>query len=156
MLAYAFRDESAPWILAAGKLDFHFLALRVDGLESGVYALEGLDSGEIALKLRKAGDFRAETQYMCLGQDLGAESAFVLVHTADLPRLSEMFGDRGYRYACMDAGQIGERINLWAVHQGFGSSGIGGYYDDLANELLDLPLSHGILYITLVGVPEMG
>jgi hypothetical protein len=54
----------------------------------------------------------------------------------------------------MDAGQIGERINLWAVQLGLGSSGIGGYYDDLANELLGAPLAHGILYISLVGVPE--
>jgi hypothetical protein len=91
---------------------------------------------------------------MCLGQDLASECAFALVHTADLAALAEDYGDRGYRYACMDAGQIGERLNLWAVHQELGSSGIGGYYDDQANELLEAPLAHGILYITLVGVPE--
>ena len=91
---------------------------------------------------------------MCLGQALANECAFALVHTADLASLTGTYGDRGYRYACMDAGQIGERINLWAVHAGLGSSGIGGYYDDQANELLDIPLTHGILYITLAGVPE--
>jgi nitroreductase len=91
---------------------------------------------------------------MCLGQDLAAECAYALVYTADLAALAGTYGDRGYRYACLDAGQIGERLNLWAVHQGLGSSGIGGYYDDQANELLAAPLAQGILYISLVGVPE--
>ena len=53
----------------------------------------------------------------------------------------------------MDAGQIGERINLVCQHLGLGTSGIGGYFDDLINQTLDLPLTQGILYMTTVGVP---
>ena len=79
---------------------------------------------------------------------------FALIYTADMEALVSDYGDRGYRYACMDCGVIGERIQLWAVHRELGSSGIGGYYDDLANELLELPLSHGVLYLTVVGVPD--
>ncbi len=150
-LAYAFRPEGAPWCLAPGRLGFHLVALGVDGLEPGVY---GLDPSTLGLTSRRPGDFRSETYFMCLGQDLAAECAYALVYTADLAALAEEYGDRGYRYACLDAGQIGERINLWAVHQGLGSSGIGGYYDDQANELLAAPLAQGILYISLVGVPE--
>jgi SagB-type dehydrogenase family enzyme len=150
-LAYAFRPEGAPWCLAPGQLGFHLVALGVTGLEPGVY---GLDPADLRLTQRRDGDFRSETYFMCLGQDLASECAYALVHTANLAALAEVYGDRGYRYACMDAGQIGERLNLWAVHQGLGSSGIGGYYDDQANELLEAPLAHGILYISLVGVPE--
>jgi SagB-type dehydrogenase family enzyme len=153
LLAYSFRPAGAPWCLSSGRLEFHLVALNVDGLEPGVYRL---DSTSLRLESKRPGDFRSETNFMCLGQDLADECAFALVHTADLAGLTEAYGDRGYRYACMDAGQIGERINLWAVHSGLGSSGIGGYYDDQANELLDIPLTHGILYITLVGVPEAG
>jgi len=150
-LAYAFRASGEAWCLAPGRLEFHLVALNVDGLEPGVYRL---DAATLELAKKRPGDFKSETYFMCLGQDLASECAFALVHTADLASLVEAYGDRGYRYACMDAGQIGERINLWAVHQGLGSSGIGGYYDDQANELVDVPLSHGILYITLVGVPD--
>jgi SagB-type dehydrogenase family enzyme len=152
-LAYAFRPEGAPWCLAPGRLGFHQVALGVEGLAPGVYRL---DPATLALEPQRPGDFRSETFFMCLGQDLASECAFALVHTADLAALAGAYGDRGYRYACMDAGQIGERLNLWAVHQGLGSSGIGGYYDDQANELLGAPLAHGILYISLVGVPEGG
>jgi SagB-type dehydrogenase family enzyme len=151
MLAYSFRPAGSPWCLASDRLEFHLVVLSVEGLEPGVYRLR---SGALELELQRPGDFRPETNFMCLGQELANECAFALVHTADLASLTEAYGDRGYRYACMDAGQIGERLNLWAVHAGLGSSGIGGYYDDQANELLDIPLTHGILYITLVGVPE--
>ncbi len=151
MLAYSFRPAGAPWCLASGRLEFHLVALNVEGLKPGVYRIK---ADTLDLEFKRPGDFRSETNFMCLGQDLADECAFALVHTSDLASLAEAYGDRGYRYACMDAGQIGERINLWAVHGGLGSSGIGGYYDDQANELLDIPLTHGILYITLVGVPE--
>ena len=165
-LAYAFRTRGTrggEWCLAPGRLDFHLVALNVEGLEPGVYALDparlgGLEEppagGGLELTPKRRGDFKSESYFMCLGQELAADCAFLLVYTANLATLAEAYGDRGYRYACMDAGQIGQRINLWAVHQGLGSSGIGGYYDDQANELLELPLSHGVLYITLVGVPE--
>ncbi len=152
-LAFAFRREGSSWCLASDRLEFHVVALNVDGLESGVYRLH---PETLTLDSQRVGDFKSETLFMCLGQDLAAECAYALVHTSDLAVLADTYGDRGYRYACMDAGQIGERVNLWAIHQGLGSSGIGGYYDDQANELLGLPLSHGILYITLVGVPEEG
>jgi SagB-type dehydrogenase family enzyme len=150
-LAFAFRKEGPSWCLAPGHLDYHVVALNVEGLESGVYRLA---PDTLALAPARLGDFRSESLFMCLGQELAQECAFVLVHTSDLAALAEAYGDRGYRYACMDAGQVGERLNLWAVHKRLGSSGIGGYYDDQANELLDIPLNHGILYISLVGVPE--
>lgn len=152
-LAFAFRREGGSWCLASDQLEFHVVALNVDGLESGVYRFH---PATLALDSQRVGDFKSETLFLCLGQELAAESAYVLVHTADLAALADAYGDRGYRYACMDAGQIGERMNLWAIHQGLGSSGIGGYYDDQGNELLGLPLSHGIIYISLVGVPEEG
>ena len=151
LLAYSFRPAGSPWCLASDRLGFHLVvALR------GRVGARRLPPGYRSLELdfQRPGDFHSETNFMCLGQELANECAFALVHTADLASLTDAYGDRGYRYACMDAGQIGERINLWAVHAGLGSSGIGGYYDDQANELLDIPLSHGILYITLVGVPE--
>jgi SagB-type dehydrogenase family enzyme len=150
-LAFAFKSDRQSTRLTSDSLEFHLVALNIEGLASGVYHFH---PDTLALESQRAGDFKSETLFMCLGQDLASDCAFALVHTANISALAKVYGDRGYRYACLDAGQIGERINLWAVHQGLGSSGIGGYYDDKANELLGLPLSHGILYITLVGVPE--
>ncbi len=151
MLAHALRDEGGDWRLAPGLVDLHVVVLEAPGLDAGVYAL---NPETLSLKLVRAGDFRQEAFQFCLGQELAADCAFLLVYTADMAALAAAYGDRGYRYACMDCGQIGERINLIAMHLGLGSSGIGGYYDDLVNESLNIPLSHGILYITVTGVPE--
>lgn len=145
------REASGEWRLAPGMIDMHLVILDVPGLDAGVYAL---NAETLRWRLTRAGDFRQDAYQICLGQELAAECAFLLIYTADMAALAARYGDRGYRYGCLDCGQIGERINLQALHLGLGSSGIGGYYDDLANELLDLPLSHGVLYITVTGVPE--
>ncbi|HAO99769.1 MAG TPA: hypothetical protein DCQ83_06965 [Fibrobacteres bacterium] len=151
MLRFAFRSKGPDWRLAPGCLAFHIVVLAVDGREPGLY---DLNPETLEWTLKKRDDFREELHGIGLGQELTAECSFALFHTADMAELVSAYGDRGYRYACMDAGQIGERIQLWAVHRGLGSSGIGGYYDDWANEMLDLPLTHGILYLTTVGVPD--
>jgi SagB-type dehydrogenase family enzyme len=140
-------------LLDREALGHHVVVFAVEGLEPGVYALE---PETLTLTPVREGDFRADLHAVSLGQDLASDCAFALVHTADMESLVETYGDRGYRYACMECGMIGERLQLRAVQRGLGSSGIGGYYDDLANELLGLPLSHGILYITVAGVPADG
>ena len=158
MLRFAFRPLGGPAggrsespLLTTDVVSHHLVAFAVEGLAPGVYAL---DAATLALTLRREGDFRGDLHAVSLGQDIASECAFALVQTADMEALVARYGDRGYRYACMDCGMIGERLQLWAVHRDLGASGIGGYYDDLANELLDLPLSHGILYITVAGVTE--
>lgn len=153
MLAYALRSDEGEWRLAPGACELHLIALAVEGMRPGIYRLDG-DSREWVL--RSQGDFREACHHVCLGQELAAQAAFMLVTTADMAALTEKYGDRGYRYACMDAGILGERINLFAVQAGFGSTGIGGYFDDMANEMLEAPLEQGILYITLAGVSDEG
>jgi SagB-type dehydrogenase family enzyme len=154
MLRFAFRALGAQHdraLLTSGVIGFHVIAFAVEGLVPGVY---DLDPETLAVSLRREGDFRSDLHAISLGQDIAAECAFALIYTADMDALVSRYGDRGYRYACMDCGMIGERIQLWAGHRELGSSGIGGYYDDLANELLQLPLNHGVLYLTVVGVPD--
>ncbi len=151
MLRFAFRAAAGEWSLAPGQLKFYVAAFAIEGRTPGLYAV---DPSTLAWTALQTGDFREALREVCLGQDLAAECAWAWIAVVDIPQLVSVYGDRGYRYACMDAGQIGERIQLWAVHRDLGSSGIGGYYDDRANALLNLPLEYGILYITLVGVPE--
>lgn len=154
-LRFAFRfpgaAQEASALLPPGVVRHHVVAFAVDGLEDGVHAY---DPATGTLTLEREGDFRGDLHALSLGQDLASDCAFAVVYTADMEALVALYGDRGYRYACMDCGMVGERIQLWAGHRGLGSSGIGGYYDDLANTLLDLPLTHGVLYLTVVGVPE--
>ncbi len=154
MLRFAFRSlggRTERALLTRDVIRFHLVTFTVDGVPAGVHEV---DPDTLTLTLRRDGDFRGDLHAISLGQDIASDCAFALIYTADMDALVSRYGDRGYRYACMDCGMIGERIQLWAGHRALGSSGIGGYYDDLANELLELPLGHGVLYLTVVGVPE--
>jgi SagB-type dehydrogenase family enzyme len=126
-----------------------FLAVSgVDGLEEGCYyyAPKAQELRQIRFK-----NFRQELHFLCLGQNLGRDAAVVLFHTADLEKAVMQYGDRAYRYLHLDAGHLGQRLNLAAVRLGLGVSGIGGYFDDQVNEVLGIPADEAVLYITTLG-----
>ncbi len=85
---------------------------------------------------------------------MGRDAAAVLFHTADLQRAVTKYGDRAYRYLHMDAGHLGQRLNLAAIRLGLGVSGIGGFFDDEVNEVLGIPADEAVLYITTLGRPR--
>ncbi|MEM7552785.1 MAG: SagB/ThcOx family dehydrogenase [Cyanobacteria bacterium P01_A01_bin.84] len=129
-----------------------FIAVSgVKGLESGCYyyAPKAQELRQIRFK-----NFRRELHFLCLGQDLGRDAAAVLFHTTDLKAAITQYGDRVYRYLHVDAGHLGQRINLAAINLNLGVSGIGGFFDDQVNELLGIPASEVVLYVTTLGRPR--
>ena len=129
-----------------------FIAVSgVKGLESGCYyyAPKAQELRQIRFK-----NFRRELHFLCLGQDLGRDAAAVMFHTTDLKSAISQYGDRVYRYLHMDAGHLGQRINLGAINLNLGVSGIGGFFDDQVNELLGIPASEVVLYVTTLGSPR--
>jgi SagB-type dehydrogenase family enzyme len=122
----------------------------VTGLEEGCYyyAPESEELRQIRFK-----NFRQELHYLCLGQDLARDAAVVIFHTVNLLAAITKWGDRAYRYLHMDAGHLGQRLNLAAIHLNIGVSGIGGFFDDRVNEVLGIPPEEAVLYITTLGSP---
>ncbi len=128
-----------------------FIAVSgVDGLEEGCYyyAPKAQELRQIRFK-----NFRRELHYLCLGQPLGRDAAALVFHTADLQKAVAKYGDRVYRYLHLDAGHLGQRLNLAAVHLRIGVSGIGGFFDDHVNDVLGIPTDEAVLYITTLGRP---
>ncbi len=128
-----------------------FIAVNdVDGLEEGCYyfSKDGRYLRQIRFK-----NFREEIHYLCLGQELGYRASVVIFHTSDLSKAVFKYGERAYRYLHLDAGHIGQRINLAAANLGIGVSGIGGFFDDQVNNLLGIPEHEAVVYITTLGVP---
>lgn len=148
-------DSYAPWRSEAALFDPSrlgtFVAVsRVTGLDAGIYFY---DPAAHALHLRSRGDFSTRCGYICLGQDLGSAAAAVVFHCADLDDAIGAWGERGYRYLGLDAGHLGQRLNLAAIRSGLGVSGIGGYFDDQVNEMLGLSEGIACIYITCLGQP---
>lgn len=129
-----------------------FIAVSsVTGLEEGCYyyAPKAQELRQIRFK-----NFRRELHFLCLGQELGRDAGAVLFHTADLQAAIAQYGDRVYRYLHLDAGHLGQRINLGAIQLGLGVSGIAGFFDDQVNEVLGIPPDEAVLYITTLGRPK--
>jgi SagB-type dehydrogenase family enzyme len=131
-----------------------FIAVSgVIGLEEGCYyyAPHGEELRQIRFK-----NFRQELHYLCLGQDLARDAAVVVFHTVNLASAIAKWGDRAYRYLHMDAGHLGQRLNLAAIYLNLGVSGIGGFFDDQVNDILGIPPEEAVLYITTLGHPRSG
>lgn len=149
--ALAFATSASPRSLfVPGLLRTYVVCLDVVGLPPGSYLFE--PEGQ---RLRELGRGRlaAEMLHLGLGQEIFVNAGAVVVHTVDLTRAVQRHGDRVYRLLNLDAGHIGERLNLAALREGLGVSGCGGYYDDEMNRALHIPESQAVVYITSLGSP---
>lgn len=128
-----------------------FIAVSgVEGLDAGCYyyAPQAQELRQVRFK-----NFRRELHYLCLGQNLGRDAAAIVFHTADLEKAIAQYGDRVYRYLHMDAGHLGQRLNLAAIRLNLGVSGIAGFFDDQVNEVLGIPAEEAVIYLTTIGRP---
>ena len=121
---------------------------KVESMEEGCYYYAPQAE---ELRQIRFNQFQEELHYLCLGQNLGRDAGVVIFHTANLAAAVAKYGDRAYRYLHMDAGHLGQRLNLAATRRGLGVSGIAGFFDDQVNELLSIPAEEAVLYITTVG-----
>lgn len=144
--------DGTPDYFDLNLVETFIVVSSVTGLEEGCYyyAPKAQELRQIRFK-----NFRPELHFLCLGQDLGRDAAVVLFHTADLKEAVANYGDRVYRYLHMDAGHLGQRLNLAAIRLGLGVSGIGGFFDDQVNEVLGIPTDEAVLYITTLGRPQV-
>lgn len=142
--------DPAPEFAHLELLSTFVAVLGVQGLEAGCYyyAPQAQELRQIRFK-----NFRPEIHHLCLGQDLGRDSAAVVFHTADLAAATALYGERAYRTLHLDSGHLGQRLNLAAIRLGLGVSGIGGFFDDQVNEVLGIPEQEAVLYITTLGRP---
>ena len=76
----------------------------------------------------------------------------IAIESSCLP--GDIHGDRAYRYLHMDAGHLGQRLNLAAIYLDLGVSGIGGFFDNQVNEVLGIPADEAVIYITTLGRPR--
>ena len=80
-----------------------------------------------------------------------ANSAIHFLFLSNLALLEGTWGQRGYRYAMMTAGRIGERIYVTSTSLGLGCCGIGAFYDNEASDLIGLNADSRLLYLVSVG-----
>lgn len=97
------------------------------------------------------GDFNTAMATVCLDQMWLQNTALHFCFMADLEQLDRTWGARGYQYAMLEAGRLGETVYLAATAFGLGCCGIGALYDEEARTLLGLGNSSALLYLVAAG-----
>jgi len=90
------------------------------------------------LQSLQQGYFREECRKMGLNQDLAHDCAVMVVFIADLEQLLEVYGNRAYRIAQLEAAIFAGKMYLAAYAQGIGATGL-TFADDEVTAFFDEP-----------------
>ncbi|MFH0958449.1 MAG: SagB/ThcOx family dehydrogenase, partial [Pseudomonadota bacterium] len=104
-----------------------------------------------ALSLVRPGPLTEEMAHICLDQDWLKGCSLHFVFLSNLETVEAKSGPRGYRYAMMEAGRLGQRLYLAAESIKYGCCGIGAFYDSEARDFLMLRSEASLLYLVALG-----
>jgi len=130
MLDRSTRGISADFINPPGSQlnDMYLIVNAVEGLGSGAYFYR---REKRALELLRHGNLRKLAGYLGLEQQLPADASVAVFFLADLRKILERLGNRGYRAVQLEAGILGGKLYLAAYAQRLGASGLTFYDDDV-------------------------
>jgi SagB-type dehydrogenase family enzyme len=80
-----------------------------------------------------------------------AKAPLSLVISAEYRRITSKYGERGVRYAMIEAGHVVQNIFLQAEALGMGAGIVGAFHDNEVIRVMKIPLSHEPLILMPVG-----
>jgi SagB-type dehydrogenase family enzyme len=151
VLDSATRGLPADFLPPSAQLnDLYLIVHSVQGLRQGAYFFRREQN---TLRFLKEGKFRAEAHHLGLGQDLPADACVDIFFLADLKRILEQYGNRGYRAVQLEAGAIGGRIYLAAYAQHLGATGLTFFDDDVINFFSPHAKEKSAIFLLALGKP---
>lgn len=120
----------------------------VAGIEAGVYHYE---TGGHRLSAMVLEDLREDVARASLSQMWMARAPVNMVITAEYRRITGKYGERGVRYAMMEAGHIAQNLFLQAEALNLKAGIVGAFHDTELNKILHLPRSHETLLVMPMG-----
>ena len=150
MLFSATRGISADFLNPFGATlnDVYIIVNDVEHIPKGSYFY---NQREQSLELLKEGDFRKEAGHLGLGQDIPADASADVFFLADLDRILEVYGNRGYRVAELEAGILGGKLYLSAYSLGLGASGLTFFDDEVTRFFSPHAISKSVMFLVALG-----
>jgi SagB-type dehydrogenase family enzyme len=145
------REEgyrTAPSAGALYPLEVYVVAGQVEGLDEGVYRYRPEDH---TLRATASGDRREDLARAALDQTWVRAGAVAIVITAVYERTKRKYGNRGVRYARMEAGHAAQNIYLQATTLTLGTVLVGAFDDDAVRALMNVADDETPLAIMPVG-----
>lgn len=140
--------RTAPSAGALYPLEVYVVAGNVDGLSDGVYRYR--TEGHTLQRIRDR-DLRKNLSECALHQTQITDAAVDIVFAAVFNRSTTKYGERGVRYAYIEAGHAAQNVYLQAEASGIGVCAVGAFYEQEVSELLALPDDEIPIYILTVG-----
>ena len=140
--------RTAPSAGALYPLEVYIVAGNVNGIQDGVYKYEIKEH-----KLRRilAGDKRRELCDAALDQSSVKDAAAVIVLSAVYERTTAKYGEKGVKYANMEAGHAAQNVYLQSASLNLGTVVVGAFDSEEVKNILNMPEEESPLYLMPVG-----
>lgn len=130
--------------------DLYLIVHSVQRLKPGAYFFR---RDRNSLEILKTGEFRAEAYHLGLEQELPADACLAIFFLADLERILNRYGNRGYRAVQLEAGAIGGRMYLAAYAERLGSTGLTFFDDDVTKFFSPHAAGKSAIFLLAIGKP---
>ncbi len=150
-------EEISQILWSAGKspsaggiypMKIYLMAGSVENIEASIYRY--LPSKH-ELELAVEGDKRSGLCKACLNQRFVRDAPANIVITALYDKIKRGYGERGVRYAIIEAGHMSQNIYLQAEAMDLGTVAVGAFHDDHVSEVMELSPKESPLYVMPVG-----
>jgi SagB-type dehydrogenase family enzyme len=135
-------------------LELYVHTTQVTGLRAGLYHYHPVRD---ELRHLREGDLAREIASCFVQGAIAYDAAMVVFLTAWFERVTFKYGDRGYRFALLEAGHVAQNLNLAAGALGLGALNLGGYFDHELDDFLGLDgVTASTVYALALGWPDVG
>lgn len=146
-ITWGFR--CAPSGGALYPIDIYCVSLNVAGTKEGLHAY---DPKAHALELLVPGPYTDQISAATYLAETIEKAAACILMVANFPRTKFKYGERGYRFALLEAGHIAQNMLLVAQSLGLGALPLGGYVDDQLNAMVGADgCEQAVVYAVMVG-----
>ncbi|MCW1249739.1 SagB family peptide dehydrogenase [Acaricomes phytoseiuli] len=151
------HGRGAPSAGGLYPLDLYLCATGVSGLDEGFYSIDPFGQRLYRLPVDDASDARAFLHDALLYPELAAGACAAVFFVASFLRSRVKYGQRGYRFAFLEAGHLAQAMTLSAQSYGLASCPVGGYHDRLADDFFGLDgVEQTVIYCLVLGRPGTG
>lgn len=146
--------RAAPSGGALYPIELYVLAFNVTGLAPAIYHYVPLDEALERIGNVSADQRRALSTFLPPGLVAGRPQVLIAL-SARFARTQAKYGERGYRFALLEAGHIAQNLLLLATAMGIGALPVGGFWDDPFNHVLGIDgAGEAAIYGVLLGHSE--
>ncbi len=140
--------RSAPSAGGLYPLEVYVVVGNVDDVPAGIY--EYIPESHTIVRLLD-GDYRQALSQAAMSQASVRQGAIAIVITAIYARVTGQYGERGTRFAHLEAGHAAQNVCLEAVALGLGTVTVGAFDDSSVKTVLGAAADEEPLYILPVG-----